>query len=72
MSVLGRNTQGVRVIKVKEGEHLIGVQRIEETVEVHSESDEDESSEDISVVTTEGAASGSSDDSPAAPADDAE
>ncbi len=33
LSVLGRNTQGVRVIKVKEGEHLIGVQRIEETVD---------------------------------------
>ena len=30
ISVSGRNTQGVRVIKVKEGEHLIGVERIEE------------------------------------------
>lgn len=31
VSVLGRNTQGVRLIKVKEGEHLVGVERIEET-----------------------------------------
>ncbi len=31
VSVLGRNTQGVRLIKVKGGEHLIGVERIEES-----------------------------------------
>ncbi|ODS24657.1 DNA gyrase subunit A [Candidatus Endobugula sertula] len=31
VSVSGRNTQGVRVIKVKEREHLKGVERIEET-----------------------------------------
>ncbi len=30
VSVLGRNTQGVRVIKLKEGENLVGVERIEE------------------------------------------
>ena len=30
VSVLGRNTQGVRVIKVKGGEKLVGVERIEE------------------------------------------
>lgn len=30
ISVSGRNTQGVRVIKVKENEHLMGVERIEE------------------------------------------
>jgi len=29
VSVSGRNTQGVRVIKVKSGEHLMGVERIE-------------------------------------------
>ncbi len=32
VSLLSRNTQGVRVIKVKEGEHLMGLERIEETV----------------------------------------
>jgi DNA gyrase subunit A len=31
VSVLGRNTQGVRVIRTKEGEHLVGVERIQET-----------------------------------------
>lgn len=36
VSVLGRNTQGVRLIKLKDGEHLVGVERVEE-----SESDED-------------------------------
>lgn len=30
ISVLGRNTQGVRLIKVAEDEHLVGVERIEE------------------------------------------
>jgi DNA gyrase subunit A len=34
VSVLGRNTQGVRVIRTKEGEHLVGVERIEEPEEV--------------------------------------
>ncbi len=37
VSVSGRNTQGVRVIKVKDGEHLKGVERIEETVGQSSE-----------------------------------
>jgi DNA gyrase subunit A len=30
VSILGRNTQGVRVIRTKQGEHLVGVERIEE------------------------------------------
>ncbi|MEH6583441.1 MAG: DNA gyrase subunit A [Halioglobus sp.] len=30
ISLLGRNTQGVRVIRTKEGEHLVGVERIDE------------------------------------------
>jgi DNA gyrase subunit A len=33
VSVLGRNTQGVRVIRCKDGEHLVGVERIEEPEE---------------------------------------
>ncbi|MGQ9425932.1 DNA gyrase subunit A [Gilvimarinus sp. F26214L] len=31
VSILGRNTQGVRLIRLKEGEHLVGVERIEES-----------------------------------------
>ncbi len=30
VSVQGRNTQGVRLIKLKEGEALVGVERVEE------------------------------------------
>jgi DNA gyrase subunit A len=30
VSILSRNTQGVRVIRTKEGESLVGVQRIDE------------------------------------------
>jgi DNA gyrase subunit A len=33
VSVLGRNTQGVRVIRTKEGETLVGVERIDEPAE---------------------------------------
>ncbi|VUD56675.1 DNA gyrase subunit A [Thalassocella blandensis] len=33
VSVLSRNTQGVRLIRVKDGEHIVGLERIEETVE---------------------------------------
>ncbi|MBQ0783168.1 MAG: hypothetical protein KBT66_02955, partial [Amphritea sp.] len=33
ISVLGRNTQGVRVIRVAEDENLVGVARIEEPEE---------------------------------------
>ena len=31
ISVLGRNTQGVRLIRLDEGERLIGVERVERT-----------------------------------------
>lgn len=30
ISVVGRNTQGVRLINLSEGEHLVGIQRVEE------------------------------------------
>lgn len=40
VSVMSRNTQGVRIIKLKEGEHLIGVERIEEADAEDVESDE--------------------------------
>lgn len=33
VSLSGRNTQGVRLIRVKDGEHLVGVQRVEESSE---------------------------------------
>ena len=34
VSILSRNTQGVRVIRTKEGERLVGVQRIDEPAEM--------------------------------------
>ena len=46
ISVIGRNTQGVRLINVAEGEHVIGMQRIEEiSEELSEESDESEAVE---------------------------
>lgn len=34
VSLLSRNTQGVRLIRVKDGEHIVGVERIEEPLDV--------------------------------------
>jgi DNA gyrase subunit A len=45
VSILSRNTQGVRLIKLKTDEHLVGVERIEKIEEVILEDDE-ESAED--------------------------
>jgi DNA gyrase subunit A len=46
VSILGRNTQGVRVIRTKEGESLVGVQRIDEPeVEPVLESEEDDTAD---------------------------
>lgn len=42
ISVLGRNTQGVRVIRLKEGEHVVGVERIDEPDEVMAPTDDAE------------------------------
>jgi DNA gyrase subunit A len=42
VSILGRNTQGVRVIKLKVNEKLVGVERIEEPEEVPDFSDDTE------------------------------
>ncbi|KUJ84458.1 DNA gyrase subunit A [Microbulbifer flavimaris] len=42
VSVLGRNTQGVRVIRLKEGEHLVGLARIQESDDEDSEEDSGE------------------------------
>jgi DNA gyrase subunit A len=45
VSILGRNTQGVRVIRTKEGESLVGVERIDEPdpeVVLENETDSDD------------------------------
>lgn len=39
ISLLGRNTQGVRLIKVKEGEHVVAVEKICEEEDVEGEAD---------------------------------
>ena len=36
VSVVGRNTQGVRLIRTVEGEHVVGLQRIEEVEELQA------------------------------------
>jgi DNA gyrase subunit A len=56
VSLSGRNTQGVRVIKVKGGEHLMGVERIEsiqddETIDASEPGADAEASLDVSADT---------------------
>lgn len=46
VSVLGRNTQGVRLIKVKAGEHIVGIERIEENFDENRNGEQTTSSED--------------------------
>ena len=43
VSVLGRNTQGVTLIRVQDNEHIVGLERIAETVELPDEPGSDES-----------------------------
>lgn len=59
ISVLGRNTQGVTLIKLAENEHLVGVERIEEI--------ETANGEDAESIDTEASASESSEEPPAQP-----
>jgi DNA gyrase subunit A len=46
VSILGRNTQGVRVIRTRDGEHLVGVQRIDEPAAEPASGSEGESAVD--------------------------
>jgi DNA gyrase subunit A len=43
ISVLGRNTQGVRLINLRDGEQLVGLERIVETEEDASDNQEESS-----------------------------
>ncbi len=45
ISIVGRNTQGVRLINLSEGEKLVGIQRIKE-IEGQADSLEDSETED--------------------------
>jgi DNA gyrase subunit A len=53
VSTVGRNTQGVRLIRTIEGEHVVGLQRIDEIEELEVELIEGEESEVIEAVTDE-------------------
>ena len=68
VSILSRNTQGVRVIRLKEDEHLVGVQRVDEEDEKLLEDDENADAASTDDVIAGEAAS--TDGDAAAPADD--
>jgi DNA gyrase subunit A len=53
VSTVGRNTQGVRLIRTIEGEHVVGLQRIDEIEELEIELIEGEESEIIEAVVDE-------------------
>ena len=42
ISVVGRNTQGVRLIRLGEGERLIGIERVDEALEGAAEGESPE------------------------------
>ncbi|MCE3043924.1 MULTISPECIES: DNA gyrase subunit A [Legionella] len=46
LSIIGRNTQGVRLINVSSGEHVVGMQRIEDLGEADSDSEDFEMDDD--------------------------
>jgi len=50
VSTVGRNTQGVRLIRTIEGEHVVGLQRIDEIEELEVELIEGEEAEVIEAV----------------------
>jgi DNA gyrase subunit A len=50
LSIIGRNTQGVRLINVSPGEHVVGMQRIEE---IHDEGNHDASADDEASINEE-------------------
>ncbi|WP_281645499.1 DNA gyrase subunit A [Parendozoicomonas sp. Alg238-R29] len=49
VSMVGRNTQGVRLIRVSEGEQLVGLEQVEEIEEVEGEQAEDDAVTEASV-----------------------
>jgi DNA gyrase subunit A len=53
VSTVGRNTQGVRLIRTIEGEHVVGLQRIDEIEELEIELIEGEESGLIEAVVDE-------------------
>lgn len=46
LSIIGRNTQGVRLINVSEGEHVVGMQKIEEIEEDEEGQEQEEQQND--------------------------
>jgi DNA gyrase subunit A len=56
VSILSRNTQGVRVIRTKEGESLVGIQRIDEPSEIPEPGTDNDSDSDSDSDTTDNAA----------------
>ena len=65
ISELGRNTQGVRLIRVAEGEKLIGIARIEEPEEDESEAIEGEAVDGAASDAPQADATAASDSAPA-------
>jgi DNA gyrase subunit A len=64
VSVQGRNTQGVRLIRLKEGEKLVGLEQVDEPeeVEIFAEAEGHESAESVDIVEPESKIEGSEPD----------
>lgn len=56
ISVLGRNTQGVRVIRLKSGEHVVSIERIDEPEDIDVIEEEGDGAAPIDAVATDASA----------------
>lgn len=62
VSIVGRNTQGVRLIRTADDEHLVGIQRIDEVIDESELSDDDNSDDNIEATIDTDVAESAADD----------
>ncbi|GLR69967.1 DNA topoisomerase (ATP-hydrolyzing) subunit A [Agaribacter marinus] len=62
VSIVGRNTQGVRLIRTADDEHLVGIQRIDEVIDESELSDDDNSDDNIEAAIDTDVAESAADD----------
>ncbi len=62
VSIVGRNTQGVRLIRTADDEHLVGIQRIDEVIDESELSDDDNFDDNIEATIDTDVAESAADD----------
>ena len=70
VSVQGRNTQGVRLIRLKEGEKMVGLERVDEPEEVEEDLTADAATADQTAADTAESPDNAADATPDTDSDD--